>query len=175
MKILKIEMLGILFISAFGSLLHFTFNWLNRFWLAGTFSAVNESTWEHLKLAVVASIIWAILESKVFKVKAPNFLFAKFVSIYLAPILIALFFYSYKAILGHNLLAIDISIFVLAVIISQIVSYKIMVLPEKSQKLKAISFALLGLLLIAFVIFTFYPPHFFLFRDSVSGGYGIIK
>jgi len=57
MKILKLEIWGMVFISAFGSLLHFVFNWLNRFWLAGAFSAVNESTWEHLKLAVVAGVV----------------------------------------------------------------------------------------------------------------------
>jgi len=57
MKILKLEIWGMVFISAFGSLLHFAFNWLNRFWLAGAFSAVNESTWEHLKLAVVAGVV----------------------------------------------------------------------------------------------------------------------
>ena len=173
MKILKLEIWGMVFISAFGSLLHFAFNWLNRFWLAGAFSAVNESTWEHLKLAVVAGVVWAVLESKVFKVKAPNFLFAKAIGAYLMPALIVLFFYSYKAILGHNLLAIDISIFVLAVIIGQIASYKIMDLPEVSRGLNAVSFALIAGLFLAFVVFTFYPPRFFLFLDPVSGGYGI--
>lgn len=175
MKILKLELLGILFISAFGSLLHFAFEWLNRFWLAGAFSAVNESTWEHLKLAVVAAVVWAVLESKVFKVKAPNFLLAKTIGAYLMPALIVLFFYSYKAILGHNLLVIDISIFVLAVAIGQVVNYKIMALPEFSPKLNVPSFILLVILLLAFVVFTFYPPHFFLFKDPVSLGYGIVK
>ncbi len=172
---LKFEILGMVFISAFGSMLHFAFAWLNRFWLAGAFSAVNESTWEHLKLAVMASIVWAILESKVFKIKAPNFLLAKAAGAYLIPVLIVLFFYSYKAILGHNLLIIDISIFVLAVIIGQIASYKIMVLPEVSKKINTVSFVMLTILFLAFVVSTFYPPHFFLFLDPVSGGYGIIK
>jgi len=172
-KILKFEILGIVFISLAGSLLHFTFNLLNRFWLAGAFSAVNESTWEHLKLAVIPALIWALLESRVFKGKANNFLCAKASGIYLMPILIVVFFYSYTAILGYNLLALDISIFVAAVAIGQIVSYKIMMLPEFSQKFNAVSLLSLIILLLAFVVFTFYPPRIFLFQDPISGGYGI--
>ncbi|MCX6791351.1 MAG: DUF6512 family protein [Candidatus Gribaldobacteria bacterium] len=175
MKILKFEILGMVFISAVGSLLHFAFEWLNRFWLEGAFAAVNESTWEHLKLAVTATLVWAVLENKVFKLKVPNFLLAKAISAYLMPVLIVLFFYTYKTILGHNLLVIDISIFVLAVIIGQMVSYKIMVLPQVSQKLNIASLTLLIGLFLAFVVFTFYPPHFFLFLDQVSGGYGIMQ
>jgi len=36
-KILKFEIWGMFFISVFGSLLHFTFSWLNRFWLLARF------------------------------------------------------------------------------------------------------------------------------------------
>lgn len=172
-KILKLEILGIVFISLGGSLLHFTYNWSNRFWLVGAFSAINESTWEHLKLAVIPALLWALLESKVFKLKANNFLCGKAAGIFSMPILIVLFFYTYKAILGHHLLAIDIAIFVLAVIIGQIVSLKIMQQPEFSQRYARVSLYALIVLLLVFVVFTFYPPHFFLFRDPISGGYGI--
>jgi len=174
-KILKFEILGMIFISIFGSLLHFTFNFANKFWLVGAFSAVNESTWEHLKLAIVPAIVWIILESKVFKLKANNFLFAKALGAYLMPILIVVLFYSYTAILGYNLLVFDISTFVVAVIIGQIVSYKIMMHREFSGKFNFVWFLSLVVLFLVFVIFTFYPPHNFLFQDSISGLYGIIK
>lgn len=174
-RILKFEIWGMVFISILGSLLHFTFGWLNRFWLAGIFSAVNESTWEHLKLAVIPAILWTIFEGRVFKGRVNNFLFAKAVGVYLMPILIVVFFYSYKAILGHNLLVIDISIFILSVIIGQILSYKIMSLPEFAGKFNKISFLAITILLLAFVVFTFYPPHIFIFKDPVFGQYGITK
>ena len=164
-----------LFISFLGSFLHFTFNLANKFWLVGMFSAVNESTWEHLKLAVIPAILWAVLESKVFRLKTSNFLFAKAVGIYLMPVLIIIFFYGYKAILGHHNLLLDIAIFFIAVIISQIVSYKIMSRPEFSRKFNAVSLLSLIILLLVFIVFTFYPPHIFLFQDSISGQYGIIK
>ena len=163
------------FIFFLGSFLHFTFNLANKFWLIGAFSAVNESTWEHLKLAVVPAILWAVLESKVFNLKAPNFLFAKAMGIYLMPILIVVFFYGYKAILGTHNLFLDIFIFFLAVIIGQIVSYRIMMLPEFSRNFNTFSLLLLIILLLVFIVFTFYPPHIFLFQDSISGQYGIIE
>lgn len=174
-RILKFEILGMVFISIFGSLLHFTFNWFNRFWFLGIFSAVNESTWEHLKLAVVPAILWAVLEVRFFKLKANNFIFAKALAIYLIPVLIIIFFYSYTTILGYNLLVFDISTFIVSVIIGQIVSYKIMNNPEFSQKWVKISILSLAVLVLAFIIFTFWAPHNFLFLDPVSGGYGIIK
>jgi len=174
-RILKFEIIGILFISFLGSFLHFTFNLANKFWLVGIFSAVNESTWEHLKLAVIPAILWAVLENKVFKLKNPNFLFAKAVGIYLMPILIVVFFYGYKAILGHHNLILNITIFFIAVIIGQIVSYKIMTLPEFPRKFNAVFLLSLIILLLVFIVFTFYPPHVFLFQDSISGQYGIIK
>jgi ABC-type cobalamin transport system permease subunit len=174
-RILKFEILGMFFISFLGSFLHFTFNLANKFWLVGMFSAVNESTWEHLKLAVIPAILWAVLESKVFKLKSPNFLFAKAMGIYLMPVLIVVFFYGYKAILGHHNLLLDIAIFFIAVIIGQIASYRIMSRPEFSQKFGTISLLSLIILLLVFIVFTFYPPHIFLFQDSISGQYGIIK
>ncbi len=115
MKLLKFEILGIFFISLLGSFLHFTFQLSHKFWLVGIFSAVNESTWEHLKLAVIPAILWAILESRVFKLKANNLLCAKAAGIWLMPVLIVVFFYGYKAILGYHNLALDIGIFILAV------------------------------------------------------------
>jgi len=174
-KFLKFEILGMVFISLFGSFLHFTFNLLNRFWLVGVFSAVNESTWEHLKLAVIPAILWAVLESRAFKLRANNFLFAKAVGTYLMAILIVVFFYSYKAILGYNLLVFDISVFVTSVILGQIASYKIMARQEFSRKFNKASFLALTIILLAFIVFTFYPPHFFIFQDPISGLYGIIK
>ena len=174
-KILKFELLGIVFISIFGSLLHFTFAWLNRFWLAGIFSAINESTWEHLKLAVVPAILWTVLENRIFKLKVNNFFCAKATGTWLMPILIIVFFYGYKAILGHHNLVLDIGIFILAVIIGQIISYKIITIPEFSQEFSAISLVSIVILFLAFAIFTFYPPHVFLFQDPISGGYGILK
>lgn len=175
LRIFKFEILGIIFISLFGSFLHFTFAMANKFWLVGMFSAVNESTWEHLKLAVMAAALWALLEKRVFKLDTNNFFFAKTAGIYTMPVLIVVFFYGYKAILGHHNLFFDILIFFISVIIGQAVSWKIMTMNDFSGNFKNFFIALLFIIILAFIIFTFYPPHLFIFKDPISGGYGIIK
>ena len=166
-KIFKIEMIGAAFISVLGSFLHFTFNLSNNFWVVGTFSAINESTWEHLKLAVIPSIIWMIASKIIFKIKNDNFLWAKTVSIYLAPLLIISGFYLYTAIIGSNFLIIDISLFIASVVIAQYVSYKIMTGPRKSKIADSVCLTLISVLLLTFFLFSFYPPKFFLFKNPL--------
>lgn len=56
------ELAGIIFIIAFGSVLHFTFEWSGRQVAVGVFSAVNESVWEHLKLGFWPAIAFALFE-----------------------------------------------------------------------------------------------------------------
>ena len=68
---------------------------------------------------------------------------------------------------------IDILTFVVAVIVGQLVSYKLLTygkLPDMLNKISLVALILLG---VAFMLFTFYPPHLPLFRDPVTGEYGI--
>ena len=173
-KLLRLELLGALFIVLLGSALHFTFDWSNKLWLVGIFSAVNESTWEHLKLAVIPALLWMLIEIKILKERPWNFFLAKAVGIYSMPILIIVIFYSYKAVLGKNLLFLDISTFVIAVVIGQLISYKTMFLGKLPEIYDRIALFFLILLLFAFFIFTFYPPHIFLFQDPITLRYGIV-
>lgn len=175
LKILKLEIWGAIFTVFLGSILHFTFELANKFWLVGLFSAINESTWEHLKLSVMPAILWLLIEWLALKDKPKNFTFAKTKGIYLTPFLIVLFFYTYKAILGNHYLFLDILIFVLAVILGYFLSYKLMFWKEALPIYNKLALFFLIILLLSFFIFTFYPPRIFLFQDPVSGQYGIIK
>ena len=56
-KLFKYHIFSILLISILGTLLHFTFHCSNSNLLIGAFSAVNESTWEHLKLLFFPTLI----------------------------------------------------------------------------------------------------------------------
>lgn len=173
-NILRWELGGIVFIVVLGSLLHFAFEWSGRAIPIAPIAAVNESVWEHLKLGFWPALVYAVLEYSRFGKSANNFLFAKTLGIYLIPITIVVLFYSYTAILGHDLLVADIAIFVIAVIVGQLVSYKLLTaspLPQRLNRFAPIALAVLGILL---VLFTFYPPHLPPFRDPVSGGYGMV-
>jgi hypothetical protein len=141
----------------------------------GVFSAVNESVWEHLKLGFWPAVVFALIEFKYLKKSTNNFLFAKTIGIYLIPIIIMAVFYSYTAILGESILVIDILSFIIAVIVGQLVSYRLLTgktLPYNLDRVSLIALILLG---IAFVIFTFYPPPLPMFQDPITGGYGILS
>jgi hypothetical protein len=174
-SVFSYELIGIIFITIFGSVLHFTFELAGHQPVVGVFSAVNESVWEHLKLGFWPALLYAVIEYRYLKKTTTNFLFAKTVGIYLIPIIIPILFYSYTAILGESVLVIDISTFVIAVIVGQLASYRLLTYRELSENLNKISAVALVLLGVAFVFFTFYPPQLPIFRDPVTGEYGIIN
>jgi len=166
------ELAGIIFIVIIGSMLHFTFELSGYQPVVGVFSAVNESVWEHLKLGFWPALVWALFEYRSIRESTNNFFFAKTVGVYLIPIVIPILFYSYTAVIGESLLVIDILTFVVAIVIGQIASYKLLTYRRLPQILNKISLVALVLLGLAFVFFTFYPPHLPLFRDPVTGEYG---
>jgi hypothetical protein len=167
------ELAGIVFIVIVGSMLHFTFELSGHQPVVGVFSAVNESVWEHLKLGFWPALVWALFEYRSIRESTNNFFFAKTVGIYLIPIVIPILFYSYTAVIGESVLVIDILTFVVAVIVGQLVSYKLLTYAKLPDMLNKISLVALVLLGVAFVLFTFHPPHLSLFRDPVTGEYGI--
>jgi hypothetical protein len=173
------EMWGILFIVLFGALLHFTFDFSGGWRPLGVISAVNESVWEHLKLAFWPAIIWTIIEfffvQRQIKDNHPSFLLAKAIGAYTMPLVIVIIFYSYTAFTGDSILAVDLSSFVIAVVIGQIVSYRIWSSIKVSGVFNLLGLALLIIGILLCTIFTFYPPTAGIFQDPVTGGYGIVK
>ncbi len=174
-RILFYELAGGVFIIIFGSVLHFTFELSGRQVIVGVFSAVNESVWEHLKLGFWPALAFALFEFKHLRKAANNFLLSKTVGIYLIPTTIIVLFYSYTAIVGESILAIDVLIFIIAIIVGQAVSYRILTGKILPPKLGLAALIALLLLALAFVLFTFYPPQFPLFQDPVTGEYGILN
>jgi hypothetical protein len=88
-------------------------------------------------------------------------------------IIIPIVFYAYTAITGESILAVDITTFIVAIVFGQLLSYKLFShrgFPERLKWVSLTAFAALG---IAFILFTFYPPHVPHFRDPISGNYGI--
>ncbi|MCX8182710.1 MAG: DUF6512 family protein [Candidatus Methanomethyliaceae archaeon] len=170
-KILMLELLGILFIVLLGSALHFTYDLSGNNPIVGAFSAVNESVWEHLKLAYWPALLYAIAEYRQLK-DIPGFFPAKALGIYLMPISIVALFYTYRSFFEESLV-IDILIFILAVIIGQLTSYRIMIYKEPSNIWKGVSITSLIVLGMLFILFTFYAPHLPIFQDPISGSYGI--
>lgn len=174
-NVLKWEIFSLFFVIIVGSFLHFLFEISGYFYPIGAISAVNESVWEHLKLGFWPIVFLAPVEYKFIKERVKNFVIAKVVAAYIIPLSIIIIFYTYTAILGTNLLIMDILTFIIAVIIGHIISFKIMISQEKPRIMTIISLILILLFAIVFVLFTYFPPHLPIFQDSLTGQYGITK
>jgi hypothetical protein len=173
--ILRYELFGTLFIILLGGTLHFTFELSGYNPIVGVFSAVNESIWEHLKLGLWPAILWAIIEYWQIKKEKNNFFLAKTVVPYAITVIIPLIFYSYTSVTGESIFIIDIMSFIVAVIIGQYLSYRLLLHKQLPPNLEKIALVALLLLSIAFIVFTFYTPQLPPFQDPISGEYGINK
>jgi hypothetical protein len=172
-SILRWELIGIAVISIVGSVLHFAFAWSGDWPPLGVIAAVNESVWEHLKIAFWPALFYALFEYPFFKGLSQNFVIAKAAGIYVMPVAILVLFYSYTAIIGGEILIVDILIFVVAVALGQLTSYRMLSMGRLPPWLDKLGIVMVILLAVALGVFTFYPPHLPIFRDSLTGTYGI--
>ena len=173
-RILKWEMFGILFIFLFGAFLHFVFELSGGFKAVALVGAVNESVWEHLKIGFWPAFIWAIIEFFIFGKRTRNFLIAKGTSSTLIALLITGIYYGALALNIENL-AVDITNFFISIVIAQIVSYRIILVQRYYKVLSVIGVILIVANLIGFSLLSYYPPQCPIFKDPVTGGYGIVE
>lgn len=172
-NILKLEIFNTLFIIIFGVLLHFTYEWSNNNQLIGTFSAINESTWEHLKILFFPMLITTIIGYFYSKDFIPNYLCVKTKSLFLSLIFIVVFFYTYTGIIGTNFAIINIGSFIFAILLAELYTIKSVTNYLDCNNLFSLCiWIILGIL---FIIFTFYPPHIGLFKNPVTNTYGIFN
>jgi hypothetical protein len=172
-SVLRWELVGIIVISVLGSLLHFAFEWAGGWKPLGVISAVNESVWEHLKIGFWPALFYGIFEYPFLRKLTDNFIIAKATGIYAIPFAIVVLFYSYTAATGREILIVDIIIFVIAIAIGQVVSYRILTTHKLAAWLNKFGLAILLALAIAFGVLTFFPPELPIFRDPIMGTYGI--
>ena len=172
-SILRWEITGAIFIIVVGSALHFVFSWTGGWRPVAVIAAFNEYIWEHLKLAFWPGLLWALLPREGLGLPLLERLAAKGFTLILTAVLIVTIFISYTAVLGHNLLILDIGTFVLAVLIGQIVSAVLGIYGIPGSALLMLGLSLMVIQLTAYALLTYYPPDLWLFVDSRNGLRGI--
>jgi hypothetical protein len=172
-RILRWEIIGIIFVFLVGALLHFVFEWSGNSPVVGAIASVNESVWEHFKQGFWPMCLFAAIEYKFVRSLTGNFLAAKGAAILLIPVVTGLLFYAYTAITGTEILIVDILIFLLAVTIGQLVSYKIMTLAALPKAVNYAGIAVLLFVGLVLILFTYYPPHWPILLDKNTMTYGI--
>ena len=171
--VLRWETFGIIFVFLLGALLHFVFEWSGESRIVGLFASVNESVWEHFKQGFWPMCLYAAIEYRFLRERIKNFLTAKAVAVYIIPIITGLVFYGYTAIIGEEILIVDIFIFLIAIIVGQLTSYKLMTSAKLRKYTNIISTFFIILLALILMLFTFYPPHLPIFLDANTRTYGI--
>lgn len=163
-----------LVITVIGCLLHFTYEWSKRNKFVAIFSAVNESTWEHVKLAL-SGVVICMLVDVWFLGENPNYWLARNVSLLVPVVTIPAMFYGYRALLNvKSILFLDISLFVIAAFLSSLSFAAVLALPDLGGPgTQIFNMVVSAILLTAYLSLTRFPLHHnFLFEDPITGGYG---
>lgn len=125
MKQLKLFSIGgFFFIVILGTLAHFIYGWTNANFIAGLFTPINETTWEHMKLLFFPGLLWSYIMHWKLKAEFPQLLCNLFIGTIAGTWFIPILFYLYTGILGFHTLSLDIAVFVVSAAISCYVSYR---------------------------------------------------
>lgn len=171
-RILVWETFGVFFVFLVGASLHFVFEWSGESRIVGLFASVNESVWEHFKQGFWPMLLYAAIEYSFLSGRTNNFPAAKAVAVFTVPLITGLVFYGYTAAVGTEILIVDILIFLAAVVVGQMTSYKILTSASLPRYVIIVSAVVTILLALALMLFTVYPPHLPIFLDA-RGFYGM--
>lgn len=162
----------IIIICAVGTMLHFTYELSHHNKCVAIFSAVNESTWEHIKICMTPTILWSIYEIITYGF-SNKYLLAKSLSILTIIILIPILFYSYTFFTKKAVLFIDVICFYLTVICSQLVFKYYINLNNVSNVYTYLSIGLLIIEMFAYLYLTYKPLKNFMFKDPITDKFGL--
>lgn len=170
--------IGVIFVSAAGTLLHFVYSWTGNNFITGLFAPVNESTWEHMKLLYFPMLLYCAAEYYFLFRHYQPLIRADLAGILAGTWLIPVIFYTYTGILGFHTLPLDILTFLLGILFAFYVRCRTLLLPGHMQHslfgrmlrtrpqgkhhgmsgytfFYFICFIITG---VCFLIFTYYPP-----------------
>lgn len=166
----KLNLFRFIFISILGVLLHFTYEWSGDNPAVGLFSAVNESTWEHLKLIFFPMLLLTLTESLWAHIQEKplpeNFLPARTIGILSGMAFIVVVFYTLNGVLGRNYEILNIALYFAGVIYALRTENR-----SKSRQMcinDYVSMTILAIFAVAFFAFTNYPPELGIFADPTT-------
>ncbi len=169
------EAAGCVVIYCAAVLLHFVYPLSRGAALSIVFGAVNESVWEHTKIFAAPYIGWALLQLCWLKVHFRQYVVAKVIGLYLMAGMIIGASYFLSLFTEQNIFWLDIVASLIAVITAQAVSYRLETADNRISEYFLPALMLLTLYYLMFFSFTIFPPKTDLFRDPVTGGFGIVE
>ena len=166
------QLFGYALTSVGGTLLHFLYEWTGNAVWAAPFSGVNESTWEHMKLLFFPMFVFAIVQSFFFR-NREEFWCVKLRGILLGQVLIPVLFYTYNGVIGPSPDYINIAIFFISAAIAFIYETRQFKSESTVCRRPRLAIGVLCVIALLFVVFTFATPEIGIFKDPLTGTYGI--
>ena len=164
--------IGMILIAIVGTLLHFTYEISHHNKFVAIFSAVNESTWEHIKICMTPTILWSLYDGYVYGMNS-NYLISKSLCLLTIILLIPILFYTYTLFTKKSILFIDVICFYITVICSQMVFNYFINIKELPFIYTYLSCILLFIEVSAYMFLTFRPLKNFIFKDPITNKYGL--
>ena len=152
-----------------GTLLHFLYDWTGESGIVKPFSAIDESTWQHMKIMYFPMILFGAVEWWFFREEYPCFFGVKLVGILVGLLLIPILFYTYNGAFGKSPDWLNITIFMVADICAYAVEYMLFKRAEGGCRKVwgALSLTVIIVIGALFVTFTYAPPKLPLFISPV--------
>lgn len=146
--------------------LHFLNEWTGYLPITACLAPVNESIWEHLKLLAFPMLLLSVPEYLIYGKNFPNYLPVRLLSILIGMGGILVSFYTYTGILGTHYLIADMLTLVFGAATAYLFSYHFLHSIRFSSR-NAVFQAQAGflVLIIAFILFTWYPPDLAVFQE----------
>lgn len=155
--------------------MHFLVKLSGKSGFVAAIAPVNESVWEHLKMVLVPVILWwhifFLLRGKKQELDPNRWFTGALVALGSALLTIPLLYYFYTQAFGVEFVVVDVLILLAAVTVGQLLGMS--VYRNTNGIPWVISLVIMIGILAGFALFTFYPPHIPLFKDSSTGKFGI--
>ncbi len=166
------QIAGFIFTGLFGVLLHFLVQLTGGNSIVASFSAVNESVWEHMKILFFPMFAFALIESRYIGKEYKGFWCVKLLGIILGVLLIPVIYYTLNGAFGPISDWVNIASFYVAAAVSYFVEIALLKKESLLCKSPKTAQAVLWLIAVVFVVLTFVTPQIPLFEDPLGGGYG---
>ena len=166
------QLWGFAVTSLGGTILHFLYDWLGQAAWIAPFSGMNESTWEHMKLLFWPMFLFAIVQYFFFP-EREDFFCIKLRGTLLGLILIPLLFYTYNGVIGKSPDWLNIAIFFVSAAVAYLFETRLFNNERPTCRSPKWAFLALCVMALLFVIFTFKAPEIGIFKDPLTGTFGI--
>ena len=166
------QLMGFAVTLFMGTILHFLYGWLGSPVWISPFTSVNESTWEHIKLLFWPMLIYAVIQSFFFRDRE-NFWCVKLRGIIMGLVLIPVIFYTYNGAITKSPDWLNILFFFISAASAYFYEKRLFDKGTLQCKSPKLAITVLAIIALCFVIFTFQTPTLNIFKDPLTGTYGI--